>query len=112
DQRNLLELSDLAENTFKERVQTIPGVSEVRIWGSKRYAMRLWMDPAKLSAYHLTPLDVRAALQRENVELPSGRLEGSATELTVRTMGRLETVHDFNQLIIKEADGNVIRFQD
>jgi multidrug efflux pump len=112
NQRNLLELSDIAENTFKERVQTIPGVSEVRIWGSKRYAMRLWMDPARLAAYRLTPLDVRNALLRENVELPSGRVEGETTELTVRTMGRLETVEDFNKLIIKESEGNVIRFRD
>jgi multidrug efflux pump len=112
NQRSLLELTDIAENTFKERVQTIPGVSEVRIWGSKRYAMRLWMDPARLAAYRLTPLDVRNALIRENVELPSGRVEGETTELTVRTMGRLETVEDFNQLILKESEGNVIRFRD
>lgn len=112
DRRNLLELTDIAENTFKERVQTIPGVSEVRIWGAKRYAMRLWLDPARLAAYQLTPLDVRNALARENVELPSGRVEGQTTELTIRTMGRLETVEDFNNLIIKEAGENIIRLRD
>lgn len=112
DKRNLLEISDVAINTFKERLQTIPDVSQVWIWGSKRYAMRLWMDPPRLAAYKLTPLDVRNALARENVELPSGRIEGNLTELTVRTMGRLKDVEEFNNLIVKESDGVVIRLKD
>ncbi|MEX0601800.1 MAG: efflux RND transporter permease subunit, partial [Bacteroidota bacterium] len=112
DRRDLLQLTEIAQNVFKERLQTIPGVSEVQIWGSKRYSMRLWMDPGKLAAYRLTPLDVRSALQRENVELPSGRIEGMMTELTVRTMSRLRTVDDFNNLIVREADGRVVRFRD
>jgi multidrug efflux pump len=97
---------------FKERAQTIPGVSEVSIWGAKQYAMRLWMDPAKLAAHKLTPVDVRNALRGENVELPSGRVEGVNTELTVRTMGQLVTVQDFNDLIIREEEGKIIRFRD
>ena len=112
DKRDLLQLTDIARNVFKERVQTIPGVSEVQIWGSKIYAMRLWMDPAKLSAYRLTPLDVRNALLRENVELPSGRIEGETTELTVRTMSRLRTVEEFNDLILREENGRVVRLRD
>ncbi len=112
DKRDLLQLTDIAQNVFKERVQTIPGVSEVQTWGSKIYAMRLWMDPAKLTAYRLTPLDVRNALLRENVELPSGRIEGATTELTVRTMSRLRTAGEFNDLIIRETDGRVVRFRD
>lgn len=112
DKRNLLDLSDVAFNDFKERVQTIPGVSSVQIWGEKEYAMRLWMDPLRLAAYKLTPLDVQQALQRENVELPSGRIEGDLTELTVRTQGRLYEPEEFNNLIISEDDGNVIRFRD
>lgn len=112
EKRNLLELSDIANNVFKERLQTVPGVSEVSIWGEKKYAMRLFIDPAKLSAYGLTPLDVRDALNRENVELPSGRIEGSLTELTIRTLGRLNTPQDFNNLIIKENVGSVVRFRD
>jgi multidrug efflux pump len=112
DSRDLLQLTDIATNTFKERLQTIPGVSEVQIWGEKRYAMRLWMDPARLAAYRLTPLDVRAALLRENVELPSGRIEGQKTELTVRTMSRMTTADDFNDLIIRETEGRIIRFRD
>lgn len=112
DKRNLLDLSDVAFNDFKERVQTIPGVSSVQIWGEKEYSMRLWMDPLRLAAYRLTPLDVQQALQRENVELPSGRIEGDMTELTVRTQGRLYEPEEFNNLIISEDEGNVIRFRD
>jgi multidrug efflux pump len=112
DKRDLLQLSDIATNVFRERMQTIPGVSEVQVWGEKRYAMRLWMDPQKLASYRLTPLDVRNAVQRENVELPSGRIEGSATELTVRTESRLVTPDEFNAMIIREVDGRVIRFRD
>lgn len=112
DQRDLLDLSDIARRTFKERVQTIAGVSEVWIWGDKRYSMRLWMDPVKLAAYQITPLDVRNALTRENIELPTGRIEGEATELTIRTLGRLNTVEDFNNLIIKESNGKIVKFSD
>lgn len=112
DQRDLLELSDIAQRTFKERVQTIDGVSEVWIWGEKRYSMRLWMDPVKLAAFQVTAVDVRNALSRENIELPSGRIEGLNTELTIRTLGRLSTVEDFNNLIIKESDSRLVRFSD
>jgi multidrug efflux pump len=110
--RNLLELSRIAEVSFKEKLQTIPGVSSVQIWGQRRYSMRLWMDPNKLASLKLAPSDVLQAVTRENVELPSGRVEGNTTELTVRTMGRLTTVEDFNNLIIKETNGSVVRFGD
>ena len=110
--RSLLKLTEIANNIFKERLQTIPGVSEVRIFGEKRYSMRLWMDPAKLAAYQITPLDVRNALNAENIELPSGRIEGNDVELTVRTLSRLEKTEEFNNLIIREQDGRIIRFRD
>lgn len=110
--RNLLEISELASNLFKENFQTIPGVSEVRIWGDKRYSIRLWMDPVKLAAYQVTPLDVLNAVNAQNLELPSGRIEGTATELSVRTLGRLNTPEEFNQLIIREDASGVIRFRD
>jgi multidrug efflux pump len=112
DSRSLLELTDIADRIFKERFQTIPGVSQVGIWGSKRYSMRLWMDPLRLAAYGLTPLDVRNALLRENIELPSGSIEGDNTELTVRTLSRLETPEEFGNLIIREDNNAVIRFRD
>lgn len=112
DKRDLLELSRIAEITFKERLQTIPGVSVVNIWGQRRYSMRMWMDPIRLASLKLAPSDVLQALNRENVELPSGRVEGEATELTVRTVGRLVTEEDFNNLIIKEDGDNIVRFND
>lgn len=112
EQRTLLELTDIAERTFKERLQTISGVSEITIWGEKRFSMRLWMDPFKLAASGLTPLDVRNALQRENVELPSGRIEGGSVELTVRTMGRLSTPQDFNDLILVQQGDRIVRYRD
>ncbi|HZW37668.1 MAG TPA: efflux RND transporter permease subunit [Ignavibacteriaceae bacterium] len=112
DTRNLLEVTEYANNVFRERFQTIPGVSTVNIWGEKKYSMRLWIDPAKLASYGLTPLDVRTALNKENIELPSGLIEGNSTELSIRTLGRLETADEFNNLIVKEQDGVVVRVKD
>jgi multidrug efflux pump len=110
--RNLMEITDVANNVFKERLQTIPGVSEIRIWGEKKYSIKLLMDPAKLTSYQLTPVDIRNALNRENVELPSGRVEGYRTELTIRTQGRLTTPEEFNDMIISESGGTLVRFKD
>ncbi|WP_126244452.1 efflux RND transporter permease subunit [Chitinophaga rhizosphaerae] len=110
--RNQLEVTEYATNVLLERLQTIPGVSAIQIWGEKKYAMRIWMDPARLSAYSLAPGDVQLALQRENVELPSGKIAGNATELTVRTFGRLDTEEEFNELIIKNVNGAEIRLRD
>ena len=112
DKRSLLELSEMAELTFKEQLQTIPGVSAVTIMGQKRYAMRLWLDPVKLAGYQLTPLDVRSAISRENVELPSGSIEGSSTELTIRTLGLMSTPKEFDDLIIKQTGDQIVRFKD
>ena len=109
--RNQLEITEYGTNVLLERLQTIPGVSGIQIWGEKRYAMRIWFDPAKLSAYKLTPADVEAALARENVELPSGKIAGNATELSVRTFGRLVTEDDFNNVIIKNVNGADIRLK-
>jgi len=110
--RNQLDITEYANNVLLERLQTIPGVSGIQIWGEKRYAMRIWFDPAKMSAYGLTPGDVSVALARENVELPSGKISGNTTELTVRTFGRLTTEDDFNNVIIKNQNGGDIRLKD
>lgn len=110
--RNHLEVSDYASNVILERLQTIPGVSTVQIWGEKKYAMRIWMDPSKLAAFGLTPLDIQNALNRENVELPAGKLAGSSTELTVNTKGRLYTEDDFNNLIISSTGTQTVRLSD
>ena len=112
DKRDLLELTEIGNNLFKERLQTISGISEIRIWGEKKYAMRLKMDPTKMSALGITPVDVRSALQGANVELPSGRIEGTTTELTIRTLGRIEAEDDFNEMVLKEDAGRIIRFKD
>lgn len=112
DARDLMSLSEVANNLFKERLQTVNGVSEIRIYGEKRYSIKLLLDPAKLAAYHLAPSDVRTAVTRENVELPTGRIEGYNTELTIRTQGRLTTPEQLNNLIIKEENGAVIRLSD
>ncbi len=110
--RNLLELTRLADELFAERLQTIPDVARVDIWGDKTYAMRIWMDPQRLAAYRLTPLDVRRAIQRENVELPAGRIEGQTIELPVRIQSRMATPAEFNDMIIKEDSGGLVRLRD
>ena len=112
DKRSLLELSEIADLTVKEQLQTIPEVSSVSIWGEKRYCMRLWLDPVKMSGYGVTPMDVKNALDRENVELPSGSIEGNKVELTIRTLGQMHTTEEFNNLVIKETDGRIVRFSD
>lgn len=109
--RNQLEITEYANNVLVERLQTIPGVSSIQIWGEKRYAMRILFDPAKLSAYNLTPGDVESALRSQNIELPSGKITGNTTELSVRTFGRLSTEEEFNNLIIKNVNGTDIRLK-
>ncbi len=110
--RDLLFLSEYANNVLKERLQTIPGVSNIRIWGEKRFAIRIKMDPARLSAYSLTPLDVRNALQRQNLELPAGKIEGNRTELTIRAQGRLYTPEEFSNIVLREQNGIVVQIKD
>jgi hydrophobe/amphiphile efflux-1 (HAE1) family protein len=112
EEKDILELSDYAENVIAQRLQTIPGVASVQIWGQKTYAMRMWLNPEKLSSYKITPLDVRNALEKQNVDLPSGKISGDNTELTVKTKGNLTTVDEFNDLIIKNDGTNIIRFKD
>ncbi|OXA78891.1 hydrophobic/amphiphilic exporter-1, HAE1 family/multidrug efflux pump [Flavobacterium aquidurense] len=112
DSRSSLELSDYAENVISQRLETIPGVSGVQIWGQKRYAMRLWIDPVKLNAYKCTVSDVRNALNAQNVELPSGKLTGNNTELTVKTIGNLSKPEEFNNIIIRTDGDKIVRLSD
>lgn len=112
ESRNPLQITEYATNNLLERIQTIPGVSTVNIWGEKKYAMRIWFEPEKLLAYNLTAKDVQNALLRENIELPSGKISGNTTELTVRTFGRLNTEDDFNNLIVKNIEGRDIKLKD
>ena len=109
---NDIELSDYVENVLQEKLQTIPGVSSVGIYGQLKPAMRLWLHPDKMAAYNLTASDVNGALAKENVETPGGKIRGGATELTIKTFGRLETEDDFNNLIIRQTDNQIIRLRD
>lgn len=110
--RNQLEVTEYANNVLLDRLQTIPGVSSITIWGEKKYAMRIWMNPQKMSAYHITPNDIAQALAKENVELPSGKLAGNTTELTVRTFGRINTEQEFNNVQIRNNENGIVRLRD
>ena len=112
DGKNILELSDYAENVIAQRIETIHGVSSVQIWGQRRYAMRLWIDPFKLASYGLTVAEVRSALLAQNVELPSGKLTGDNTEITVKTIGNLNTEDGFNNIIIRADGEKLVRLSD
>ena len=110
--KNQLQLTEFVQNNIVERIQTIPGVSAVNIWGEKKYAMRIWLQPNKLIAFSVTPRDVQLALARENIELPSGKISGNATELSIRTFGRINTEEQFNELIVKNVNSTIIKLKD
>ena len=110
--RSMLELSEIADLTVKERLQTIANVSAVEIWGEYRYAMRLWLDPIRMAAYNITPMDIKSALDKENVELPAGSIEGDHISQSIRTMGLMQTPEDFNNLILIEDNFRIVRFRD
>jgi multidrug efflux pump len=110
--KNLLEVTEYAENNIVERLQTIPGVSSISVWGEKRYAMRIWFQPDKMQAYGISMTDVQAALMTQSVELPAGKISGNTTELAVRTFGKLNTEEQFNNLIVKNIGGVNIKLKD
>jgi multidrug efflux pump len=110
--KNSLQITEFANNNLVERLQTVSGVSGVNVWGEKKYAMRIWFNPQKLSAYSLTPGDVQREMMRENVELHSGKIAGTNTELSIRTFGKLNTEDDFNNLIVKNTGGSDVRLKD
>jgi len=110
--RDILEVNDVVDRLIKDRLQTIPEIAGMKVFGEKRYAMRLWIDPDKLSSHGLTPLDIQQAVLRENIELPSGRIEGDNSELSIRTLGLLTSATEFNNLVIKQDNGKIIRFSD
>lgn len=112
DTKDIKEVSHLASTIIKDKMQSIPGISNVAIVGEHKYAMRLRFDPAKLAAYQLTPADIRQALARENIDLPAGRIEGTNSELSIRTMGRLTSAKDFEEMLIKQVGSTVIRLKD
>ena len=110
--KSLMELSDYAENVLQNKFQTIPEVSAVNIIGQKRPCMRIWMDPDKMNAYNVTFNDITNVLNKENVEVPSGKIYGNKTELTIRALGRLSTEKDFRDMILREDETGIIRLGD
>ncbi len=112
DTRNQLEITEFANNVLVDRLQTIPGVSGIQIWGQKNYAMRIWLNPERMVSRGVTASEISSALARENVELPSGKIAGESTELTVRTFGRLNTEEEFNNVIIRSDANGIIRLRD
>lgn len=112
DKRDRMELTQIGRDVFRERLRTIDGISIISMRGQQRPAMRLWLDSQKMTGYDVTPLDIKNALDAENIELPTGTLEGDAVELTLRTMGRMSSVEEFNNLIIREEEGAVVKLED
>jgi len=111
-QHNIMEVNALMENVIKERLQTIPGVGDIKIFGEKKFSMRLWLDPYKMASCGITSLDIQKAIARENIELPSGRVEGNMTELTIRTLGLMQSPDQYNNMIVRQEGGNIIRLSD
>jgi len=112
NRHSALEISDYADRYVKDQLQTVTGVAEVRLFGERRYSMRIWLDPERLAAFQLTPQDVEEALRRQNVEVPSGRVESLQREFTVLAETDLRTPEQFNDLIVKEATGYLVRLSD
>ena len=112
DSKNELEVCDYAERFIQERLETIPGVSQIQVWGEKKYAIRLWMDPQKLAAYKLTPMDVSSALKENNIELPSGKIRGQSTELMIKAQSKLKSPEEFDNMIIKQVGDQTVKLKD
>ncbi|WP_149243185.1 efflux RND transporter permease subunit [Dyadobacter sp. 32] len=110
--KGILELSEYAENVLQQSLQTIDGVSAINIFGQKRFAMRIWLNTDKMSAYGVSFNDISNTLSAENVELPAGKIYGNNTELTIRTMGRLTTEQEFGDLVIKDDSTGIVRLSN
>ncbi len=109
DRMRTVEISDYADRYIRDRLQTLPGVAEVRIFGERRYAMRIWLDRARLAAYELTVQDVEDALRQQNAEVPAGRIESLDREFTVLSRTGLVTPEQFRRIVVKNADGFAVR---
>jgi len=107
-----LELTQLAEKQMKNRLQTVRGVSGVVIGGEQRYSMRLWLDSEKMAAHQLTVLDIESALNQQNIELPSGRIENLQREMTIQTRGEMKTPAEFNDLVLRSDGAKLVRLRD
>jgi multidrug efflux pump len=107
-----LDVSDYVNRNIKPRIQTMPGAADVRIFGERAYSMRIWLDPDRLAAYKLTPQDVEDALRRQNVEIPSGRIESRQREFTVVSQTDLQRVGDFEEVVVRTFNGHPVKIRD
>ena len=112
DKLSPVEVTDVIDRVVKDKLQTIDGVSAIRIFGERRYAMRIWLDKTRLAAYRLTVQEVESALRRQNVEIPSGRIESADREFTVVSETDLRTAEQFDDMILRENDGYFVRLRD
>ena len=107
-----LELTDLINRVVKPRLQTVTGVADVQVGGDRRFAMRIWLDPDRLASYRLTVQDVEDALRRQNLEVPAGRIESQQREFSVTARTDLNTVAQFNDIVLRNVGGNFVRLRD
>ncbi|MCF8532707.1 MAG: efflux RND transporter permease subunit [Reyranella sp.] len=112
DRLSPVEVTDVIDRVVKDKLQTIDGVSAIRIFGERRYAMRIWLDKTRLAAYRLTVQEVESALRRQNVEIPSGRIESADREFTVVSETDLRTAEQFEDMILRENEGYFVRLRD
>src|SRR6185369_4710312 len=109
---DLLQLSDIGDRLVKSRLQTLPGVGQARIFGERRFSMRVWLDPTELAARGLTVQDVQQAIRTRNVEVPAGRIESERREFTVRSLGELKSPTEFANLVVSSQGGQLVKLQD
>jgi len=107
-----LDVTDIANRVVKPRLQTLPGAADVRVFGERKYSMRVWLDRDRLASYRLTPVDVEDALRRGNVEIPSGRIESSNREFSVVSQTDLMRVNEFEDIAIRNSAGYTVRIKD
>jgi len=109
---DLLQLSDIGDRLVKSRLQSLPGVGQARIFGERRFSMRVWLSASELSARGLTVQDVQQAIKSRNVEVPAGRIESERREFTVRSLGELKTPEEFGNLVVSNTDGILVKLKD
>ncbi|MCK6390800.1 MAG: efflux RND transporter permease subunit [Azonexus sp.] len=112
DQHSALEVTDVANRLVKPKLQTLPGAADVRVFGERKFAMRIWLDKQRLAAYQLTPADIEDALRKQNVEVPAGRIESEAREFSVVTSTDLRTPAEFGAVVVRTVNGYPVRISD
>ena len=112
DRHDMMEVTEIADQRVKDQLQTVSGVANVRIFGERKYSMRIWLDPARMAAYKVIPSDIETALSHQNIEIPAGRIESKEREFTLLAKTDVNDVDAFKRIIIRNADGYPVRIQD